>query len=148
MAERLAGYVEGCRAALLTGEVGAFADLEEETRAVTETVTILGWRGADEGGLTVSLLRRGEASGVCDVAYRPLGPDAAELTALAQLSEALAVAEMAKPGSKVELAQAGQVILTCAETRGMALFLDPTAKGRGFAAQLATVPAYRMGCGG
>lgn len=146
MADRLGGYVAGCRAALLTGDVSAFRDLTVETEMVTDTVSVMGWRGADQGGLTVSLLRRGASSGVCDVAFRPLGPDAAELDALARLAEDLAVAELAKPDARVEMAQAGQVVLACDQGRGTALFLDPTAKGQGFAAQLATVPPHRMEC--
>ena len=148
MADRLAGYIDGCRTALLTGDVVAFDDLEVETQTVTDTVSILGWRDGQEGGLTVSLLRRGETSGVCDIAYRPLGPTSEELTELAEMAERMAVQEMEKHPSKVEMAQAGQVILTCAGDRGMALFLDPTAKGQGFAAQVATVAQNRMRCGG
>ena len=109
---------------------------------------MLGWRDAEEGGLTVSLLRRGAGAGVCDVVFRPLGPSADELAALDALRERLATEEMAKIPSKVELVQAGQVILTCAGGKGMALYLDPTAQGVGFAAQVATVPGSRMECDG
>jgi hypothetical protein len=148
MAERLEGYVAGCRDALVMGDVSSFADLTLETETVTEAVTVMGWRGVEEGGLTVSLLRRGAGSGVCDVSYRPLGPTPDLLAALDALAARLAVAEMAKDPSRVEMAQAGQVILSCAGARGMALFLDPTAKGQGFAAQLANVPPHRMTCEG
>jgi len=148
MADRLETYVSGCRTAVLTGELAAFADLDIETETITETGTGMGWRGADEGGLTVSLLRRGESAGVCDVAYRPLGPSEETIVALDALREQLATQALSKVPSKVELAQAGQVILTCDQGRGMALFLDPTAQGVGFAAQVATVPAHRMRCQG
>ncbi|MEL7116757.1 MAG: hypothetical protein AAGP08_14445 [Pseudomonadota bacterium] len=148
MADRLEGYVDGCRDALLSGNVSHFAELTLETETVTDAVTVMGWRGPEEGGLTVSLLRRGTSSGVCDVAYRPLAPSADLVESLATLTEALAVADLAKEPNRVELVQAGQVILTCAKGQGMALYLDPTAKGVGFAAQVATVPPHRMKCEG
>ena len=148
IASRVAGYVEGCRAAVLSGDLSAFSDLSLETETITETVAVRGWRGTEEGGLTVSLMQRGASAGVCDVSYRPLGPAADLLRDLSALAETLAVDLLAEPSTRSEMAQAGQVILTCVEGRGMAMFLDPTAKGQGFAAQIATVPASRIACGG
>ena len=149
--DRLAGYVAACEGALLTGNVAAFADLDIETEQVSETLSIFGWRGAAEPGLTVSVLVRsneGRRTGVCDVSYLPTQPDAEVMAGVAALPGDLAAAAMEDPGHRLELTPSGQVILTCAGARGLALFMDPDAQARGFAAQVATVPPHRMSCEG
>ena len=147
VSDQLSGYVAGCEAALLDGDIAAYADLELETETETETVEVFGWRGGD---VVVSLLVRigdEKRSGVCDVSYRPIEPTPSALNELALLSEHMTVTAMIGP-HKIENAQSGPVILTCSGNRGMALFLDPAAEGSGFAAQVATVPPHRMKCEG
>ena len=151
MADRLAAYVAGCEAAILRGDISAFSDLAIETETITDSVTVLGWRGSEEGGLTASLLVRKAAtrrSGVCDISYHPLDRSTANLAEITDLIEEMAVNAMAKETSRVEMTEGGQVILTCSGTRGMALYLDPDARGSGFTAQVATMPPHRLKCDG
>ena len=149
MGARLLTYVEGCRAALASGDETAFADLAVETETTSETLRIRGWRGAAHQGLTVSLLLRitGEKrSGVCDVSFREPGSSAEMLAEVSNASLSLTESLKARPEHKVEFKQAGEVVMTCDQGRGFAHFLDPNALGRGFAAQIALLPKSRMTC--
>ena len=145
--ERLFAYVAACRTAILTGEIAAFADLEVETEAVTDAMEIRGWRGRQEQGLVVSLMRRAVGHGVCDVSYRPVDMNAELMTELAAIRSRWEEAE-ADNGLAVENSPSGPVYMACADGRGLALFFDPAARGAGFAAQMASVPSSRLKCDG
>lgn len=144
--EKLSGYVHGCETALLSGDLAAFDGMAVETETITESVEIFGWR---DGEVVVSLLVRigAKRSGVCDIAYQPASLSDDAVIALQMLQKNLQ-APLLQGKHKFETVASGQILLSCSGERGMALFIDPAATASGFAAQVATVPAHRMGCDG
>ncbi|MEM7241489.1 MAG: hypothetical protein AAF429_04825 [Pseudomonadota bacterium] len=141
---RLGGFIEGCRAALTASDISQFEDLEVTSEMETDTVSIFGWSDGVTGA-TVSILFKGKSrkKGICDVAYVS-DPDGIDETAeMDRLRVTLAEAAMTGP-HVIEDSMSGPVILHCHNGRGLALFLDPKAVGKGFSAQISTIEKARM----
>ena len=141
---RLAGFVDGCRVALTAADTSAFAELEIESEMETDTVSVFGWRDGVTGA-SVSILYKGKSKskGICDIAYVSDPDGVSESEEMDRLRLSLATNAM-QGAHVIENSMSGPVILHCHGKQGLALFLDPSAVGKGFAAQISTIEKARM----
>lgn len=141
---RLGNFVEGCRIALTTADITAFDQLDIVTEMETETVSVFGWQDGVTGA-SVSILYKGKSKskGVCDIAYVSDPDGISESEEMDRLRISLATDAM-QGEHVIENSMSGPVILHCYEGKGLALFLDPSAVGKGFAAQISTIEKARM----
>ena len=143
VADRMLGLLDGCRAALLSGDEAAFDGLTLETEMTSEVMIIRGWRGPETAGLTISLMVREKPTGragVCDVSFLPNAGDTVSAKALRAMALNLSQSLRNAPGTVVTLRQAGEVLTTCRGGQDISLFIDPESLGVGFAAQIAMAP--------
>jgi len=110
----------------------------------TETVSVFGWQDGVTGA-SVSILYKGKSKskGVCDIAYVSDPDEVSESDEMDRLRISLATNAM-QGEHVIENSMSGPVILHCYEEKGLALFLDPSAVGKGFAAQISTIEKARM----
>jgi len=112
----------------------------------TETVAVLGWSDGVTGA-TVSLLFKGKSrkNGICDIAYVSDPDGVSENAEMDRLRLSIATKAM-QVIHAIENTMSGPVIVHCHNKRGLGLFLDPAAVGKGFAAQITTVSKDRIDC--
>ena len=141
---RLGVFVEGCRIALTSADTSPFATLDIESEMESDTVSVFGWRDGVTGA-SVSLLYKGKSKskGICDISYVSDPDGVSESEEMDRLRISLATNTM-QGAHVIENSMSGPVILHCYGKQGLALFLDPSAVGKGFAAQISTIEKARM----
>ena len=148
--ERVVGYVSDCAAALNTGELGPFDDLNVETEVTSETTIIRGWRSDVHPGLVVSLMRRTSETGrlgMCDVAFSP-ADDTGLMQQVAGAAREFLDTLRSNPNSAIDPSSMGNAIMTCIGGQAVSVFIDEGNLESGFNAQVALVSRAKMKCDG